>query len=112
MNKELTWTSALGERKKLSELDHQHLSNILWFNEIMHKWNRFNSGIQYHLEVELQKRFPGKYDKGLRLEWKPLPIPEEVSFIKERTIVDPAGRIWYKGECIGSLSHIENWENL
>lgn len=32
------WQTTLGEVKKISELDHQHLSNILWFNEVL-KYN-------------------------------------------------------------------------
>lgn len=108
------WTSALGEKKLFSEIDHQHLSNILWFNEVFDNRNRtrYNEEVQFLLELELSKRFSGKYDLGIRLSWKPLPIPNEIRWIKKITLIDSSGNIYYKGSCIGSISHIPNWEIL
>ncbi len=109
--KEHTWTTALGEKKKFSELDHQHLSNILWFLEVFNGWNRYNSDVFFLLGLELAGRFPGKTGNGERLEWRPLPIPHEISWIKSTCRVSDNGDIYWKGEVIGSLSHIENWKD-
>ncbi len=110
-SKELVWTTALGKKKKISEIDQQHLSNILWFCEIFWNWNRYNSDTMFMIGLELAKRFPGETKNGERLEWRPLPIPNEIAWIKKTcTIKD--GDIYRKSERIGTLSHIENWETL
>ena len=103
LDKEYKWTNALGETKKFSELDHQHLSNIIWFYEVFFDCNQYNFGL-YLANLELHKRFNNK-----KLDWKPLPISNEVNWIKNSFDVDLNGNIWHKNECIGSLSHIENW---
>jgi hypothetical protein len=106
---ELSWHSAIGKVTKISELDHQYLSNILWFNEVFNKQTRYNDWVQLALELELTKRFPDELGNGFRLQWKPLPIPSEIKWIKEVCGVDRDGNIWWNAECIGSLSHIECW---
>jgi hypothetical protein len=110
--KELVWGSALGKRTKISELDHQYLSNILWFNEVFNDRTRYNCSVQLELEEELIKRFPTLLNvkEGIRLPWKPLPIPEEIEWIKKKLYVDELGKIWRTGVCIGSLSHIKDWD--
>ena len=69
MEEELVWTTFDGRKIKLSELEHQHLSNILWFNEVFNLRNRYNNQVHFELGLELERRF-----KGVRLPWKPLPI--------------------------------------
>lgn len=101
------WTTAAGEKIHIHDLDHQHLSNILWFLEIFWDLNSCNSSSHRTLKLELDSRFGGN-----RLDWKPLPIPGEVRKIKELCLVDNSGRIWKHGKCIGTVSHIESWRNL
>ena len=60
---DLIWMNGLGIKKKISEIDHQHLSNILWFNEVMHGWTRENK-VQFMLGCQLAKRFPGETGNG------------------------------------------------
>ena len=98
------WVTAFGERRKFSELDHQHLSNILWFNEVFRGWTRYNNETQFHLGLELVK-FGGE-----RLKWRPLPIPNEIVSIKEFCEVDDDGFIHWQGKIIGSVNHIPGWK--
>jgi hypothetical protein len=107
---EKKWQTALGEVKKISELDHQHLSNILWFNEVLNGYTSEDS-VQNELEHELMKRF-----NGLRLLWGPLPLPacrnlqdrSEIDWIKRFASIDKQGRIFWKERLIGDISHM--WE--
>ena len=107
--KEYLWKTALGETKKFSEIDHQHLSNILWFREILTGANFCNCEVQRTLNSELRKRFNGK-----RLPWKPLPIPNEIGWIREAAYINQKGEIIgtmktpsHYGKVIGSIAHIE-----
>jgi hypothetical protein len=107
--KEYLWKTALGETKKFSEIDHQHLSNILWFREILTGANFCNCEVQRTLNSELRKRFDGK-----RLPWKPLPIPNEIGWIREAAYINQKGEIIgtmktpsHYGKVIGSIAHIE-----
>jgi len=106
---ELVWQNALGEIKRFSKIDHQHLSNILWFREIVNQVDFARSEISRSLQRELEKRF-----NGVRLPWKPLPIPNEIRWIREKTHIRPNGDILgnidtpdFCGDVIGSISHIE-----
>jgi len=108
--KELVWTTELGKRCSISELDIQHLSNILWFITVFHKTNCLNSATHLKLELELEKRYPGKHAKDIQLKWKPLPIPDEIKSIKQYCKVNlDNGDIWWNGDVIGSLSHIKGY---
>ena len=108
--KEIFWQTVLGERIELSKIDHQHLSNILWFNEVLNGYTQTCS-IQNELEEELKRRF-----NGIRLAWKPLPLPAcrnlndqtEIYWIKKYASIDKQGRIIWKEHYIGSIAHI--WE--
>lgn len=53
----MEYTNYKGEKKSLVELDHQHLSNIYWFNRVV--WNRDDNYIQLVLE-QIESRFEGK----------------------------------------------------
>jgi hypothetical protein len=107
--RELQWTTYSGEVKKFSEIDHQHLSNILWFREILTGANFCNCEVQRALNSELRKRFAGK-----RLPWKPLPIENEIDWIREAAYINQRGEIIgtmktpsHYGKVIGSIAHIE-----
>jgi hypothetical protein len=101
------WTTAFGERKYLCDIDHQHLSNILWFLNIFWKLNSENSSSYRELKNELDSRF-----NGVKLPWKPLPIPGEVPKIREFCFIDKLGDIWLNANCIGTVSHIRGWRNM
>lgn len=96
------WTSALGRRKRFNKIGRQHLSNILWFKEVFNNSTIWNDRAYSELLHELNTRYEGK-----RLPWKPLPIPNEVQWIKETCRVDNDMNIWFKGNKIGSLKHIQ-----
>lgn len=106
---DLIWTTALGKKTKFSELDHQHLSNILWFNEVFHNFSRYNNDPQFLLGLELEKRFQGK-----RLLWKPLPIPTEIEELKTMGLITSDGDIignrgcgLMEGKIIGNIIHLQ-----
>lgn len=99
------WTTAFGNKIKFSELEHQHLSNILWFNEVFNNSNRYNDDVYFLLSLELEKRFEGK-----RLNWIPLPVPNELRVMKEMRLLNNKGEIKFKGETIGLVRHIAEWE--
>ena len=110
---ELTWCTALGKKIKFSELEHQHLSNILWFNEVFNHYTRYNNDPQFLLGLELENRFQGK-----RLEWKPLPILDEIKELYQMGLITPSGDIignsgcnLMEGKKIGSITHLEQWQN-
>lgn len=104
---EYTWTSDLGVTRNFSDLDHQHLSNILWFNEIFHNTNRYNDNTHFFLGLELQK-FGGE-----RLKWKPLPIHNEIKTLIRMNLIDRSGNIQDRsGNVIGSITHIEKWKSF
>jgi hypothetical protein len=105
------WQTGFGVVKEFSELDHQHLSNILWFREVFDNNNRDNSDVQMELTRELQRRF-----EGVRLPWKPLPIPNEIRCLNEMglirengDIIGNAGTLQRRGTVIGSVAHIKNY---
>lgn len=58
MTKEMVWTSATGLKTNIANLNHQYLSNIIWFNEVFHGVNR-NDRVQFELLHELERRFDG-----------------------------------------------------
>lgn len=100
------WMNGFGEITDIDKLDHQHLSNILWYNEIFRNWTLFNSRIQIVLELELMKRF-GR----IRLAWKPLPIPSEIEELKALGLINDNDDIVSYGEVIGSIKHLNNNDN-
>lgn len=107
----LIWTSAEGKKTSFFELDHQHLSNILWFNEVFNHYSRYNNDPQFLLGLELERRFDGK-----RLPWKPLPILDEVNDLINMKLITPDGDIignrgcgLMEGKIIGSIRHIKQW---
>jgi hypothetical protein len=110
-----TWTTFDGVSKKINEIDNQHLSNILWFNEVFHNRNRYNCSVQFQLGVELAARMKNES----RLDWKPLPIPDEIKSLVEMGLVRENGDIMGNaattinaGKKIGAITHIENWQSF
>ena len=106
------WVTALGEKKWLHEIDHQHFSNILWFMEVLGE-PQFYRGTYNEMSDELKQRFKE------RLPWRPLPIPGEIKELVSRGLVTVNGDIYgntgttlHNGRIIGSLTHIENWQKM
>lgn len=121
LEKELVWCNAFGEVTPISKIGHQHLSNILWYNEVLFGMNRYNDSSHFQLVLELAKRFPSSKEpgNGWRLEWKPLPIPGELKELQIQGLITASGRILgnkntplFEGKIIGCLNHIPNWEEL
>ena len=114
LEKELVWCNAFGEVTPISKIGHQHLSNILWYNEVLFGISRYNDTGHFQLGLELSKRFLDH-----RLEWKPLPIPGELKELQRQGLITTSGRILgnkntplFEGKIIGCLNHIPNWEEL
>lgn len=94
---EKVWRTYSGVKIKFSDLDHQHLSNILWYMEVFYK--EFFSKAKLELEEELNTRFDGQ-----RLIWRPLPIPGEVISLIEMGYLIRDGLIRYpNGNKIGMM---------
>lgn len=53
----MQYTNYKGDKKPLTELEHQHLSNIYWFNTIV--WKRTQESLSLILE-QIDKRFNGE----------------------------------------------------
>ena len=65
-----------GRNLEYNELPHQHLSNIYWFNTVLHKREHLHD---YDLMVNLENRFG-----GIILPYKPLvEFKEEIAALKE-----------------------------
>jgi hypothetical protein len=112
MSSSLVWTSALGEKIPFSEIGHQHLSNILWFSQVFHNIDRYNSKIMFLLGLELHKRFNGE-----KLEWRPLPLSWEVPELFRLGLINIFGDIignkncnLFAGKKIGTITHIKEYE--
>lgn len=97
--KERVWTTYNGNKIPFGELSHQHLSNILWYFEILFNY-RHNV-----LWEELNNRFGGE-----RLLWRPLPISGEISWLRRNGHIHGNGIIMRVGSnklaLIGELGHI------
>jgi hypothetical protein len=53
------------------------------------------------VDLVLTRRFD-----GIRLEWRPLPIPNEIETIREMGLINENGDIVFKGNKIGTINHI------
>jgi hypothetical protein len=116
--KEITWKNYYGEAKKLSNIDDQHLCNILWYGEVFFGFNRYNNDVHFLMRLEWHRRCEEKVGKPLndgevkRLPWKPLPIPYEIAELKKRGMIHVSGKIIKDNEVIGSITHVEGWKEV
>lgn len=78
VKEEMIWMTANGDEKPFSQIDQQHLSNILWYFEIIFNRTRFNDRTMSLIHDELVNRFNGE-----QLLWKPLPISGEVAWLRK-----------------------------
>ena len=104
---EPVWTTALGERKRRGERDHQHLSNIIWFNRVFNGRTRTNCAVMASMADRLTDAF-----KGDLLPWRPLPIPREIGWLRNAGLLDTEGNIVFQGDIIGSVRHIPGWRDM
>ncbi len=86
-----------------NEVDHQHISNAIWFNEVFNNRTILNDNFMAQVDEVLSKRF-----HGVRLPWKPLPIPTEIETLIKMGLINANGDIVFRGEVIGTINHIEN----
>lgn len=88
-----------GRLIKYSNLEHQHLSNIYWFNTVLHGHEH---DYDEALLAELDKRF-----KGEMLSYKPLKrFPAETFLLKAKGfVVEEDGRevIYFNGKEVGEI---------
>lgn len=95
-----TWTRLDGVQIPFNKLSHEHISNILWYKEIILNSDRYNDNAYFLLSVELHKRF-----NGVRLPYKPI-YDFEIEFLNKNRMVDDMGNIYYKGDIIGSINSL------
>ena len=102
IHEEPTWVTGTGKRIPLSEIDHQHLSNILWYYKLL-------------VGCEPHKRIMQLYREKfacIQLSFKPLPIPHELYDLHKKGYLKDDGRIVYNNGIIGDVLHIPNWKEL
>lgn len=104
-NDRLFWTRFDGKRRRVKYLGHQHLSNILWFNEVFNGMKPYTDNTTYVLN-QLQDEITKRYN-GVRLKFKPLPIPDEVKGLYTLGLIDERKNIVLNGKIIGSIRHIK-----
>lgn len=98
------WKNFYGEKKKVRDLDDQHLSNIYWFSKV------FYGDVWSEITKEVIRRF-GSTDNVLL--WRPLPIPREIKELRKRgyilgnsIIIKVSDTGTTKHMIIGDISHI------
>jgi hypothetical protein len=97
--KELEWGTFYGGRIPLSKISHQHLSNILWYYELVVD----SIKVTPHIQVELEKRFG-----GIRLPYNPLlSFPEEIKALVEKgyTTGELNADIIVNGKWVGKINY-------
>lgn len=85
------------------EVTHQHISNAIWFNEVFNNRTKYSDKFMAQVDWVLTRRF-----NGFRLEWRPLPIPNEIETLRKMGLINSDGDIIFKGCKIGTINHIEN----
>ncbi len=98
MTEESQWTTFYGRTIKVVELSHQHLSNILWYFDLV-----LEMGDVLPIRTELEKRFG-----GIQLPYHPnLAHKSEIDIlvIKGYTKNELEAPIIIKGKWVGSLKY-------
>jgi hypothetical protein len=106
MNYKNKWVTADNKVILFSELSHQHVSNIIWYFELL-----FN-----HNHQEMRRQLNLRFD-GYLLKFKPLPIENELRNLKKLGYITANGDIiqsisFNTHRLIGSVTHIPNWQEL
>jgi len=100
------WNTATGRKIPFNDLDHQHLSNIIWFYELLHNYEF----------KEMRDLLNQRFD-GVLLDFKPLPIPNELRALHLKGMLTNNGLIikrigFNKYAVVGSVTHIEGWYEM
>jgi len=75
---EFVWTTWDGVRKNISEIDHQHLSNIIHFMKYVNSNYRYST--KFEITNELYRRF-----EGVLLPYRPIgTYKPEIDFLQEQ----------------------------
>lgn len=96
--KELEWGTFYGARIPISQLSHQHLSNIMWFYELVCSYKPVSQ-----IQIEIDKRFG-----GIRLPYHPLiSFPQEIDSLVNSgyTSGQPNADIVVDGKWIGKIKY-------
>lgn len=108
-----TWKDYYGKTYKLSDLSDSHIINIIMYNQFFFNLTQDNSEFMSNLSLILINRI-GPIDN---IMWKPLPIPMELETLKLLGNLNKSGQIIGNRNCgireglvIGSITHLENWE--
>lgn len=73
------WTTYEGVVKEISSIDHQHLSNIIYFMNYVNP-GFYSEEIKLRMRIELDKRF-----NNILLSWKPKKeFLNEISFLQQK----------------------------
>jgi hypothetical protein len=99
------WYAFDGRFVTFDEVSHQHISNAIWFNEVFNNRTKSNDKFMRQVDWALTRRF-----NGFRLEWRPLPIPNEIETLRKMGLINSDGDIIFKGCKIGTINHIGNEE--
>lgn len=107
MKKPTEWRTFRGKKVTLQTIDHQHLSNIYWFQRII--WNAPVSELGF-VKDELTERFNGQL-----LPYRPhIDFKMEIDFLREKGMLMPVinesstmdphkQEIWFNGSCVGEI---------
>ena len=97
----MLWTTFEGRAVLISELTHQHLSNILWYFEIAVK-----DKPTLEIAIELNKRF-----NGVRLPYRPCNrFTEEIEFLYQNRFIKNKfdSDIIINGKTVGRVDFFNN----
>lgn len=98
MNQELVWGTFYGSEIKFKDLSHQHLSNILWYHELV-----LECRAHPMLQAELDKRFG-----GIKLPYQPMiSFTQEINTLvqKRYTSGEPNADIVVNGKWVGCIKY-------
>lgn len=86
------WTTFMGKQVSFDTIDHQHLSNIYWYNRIVN--NQTNDELDFIMDV-LKERFNGQLKK-----YRP-----HIDFKQELYVLENNGNlIWNQNKTVGIIS--------
>ena len=102
----MKWRTADGRDIDLLELTHQHASNIIWFYRLL-----------FDTEHRVIHNLINTKFNGVILDFKPLPIPNELRDLYNNGNITSNGHIVMrvglnKTAFVGSVTHIPNWQEL
>ncbi len=94
----MSWTTFYGRKIEISNLSHQHLSNIHWYFALV-----LELDTPFEIEFQLRDRFG-----GMRLPYSPMiSFTQEIEALKEKGYIDDSlnSNIVVNGKWVGALSY-------